>query len=227
MWTGTPGASSFAISGLGGGPCGTLDPWGPQGPMGLWRRPGWPGGRRPPGGSQPGMPASRAFRPKVKSCEILLQIPRPCIFGPYASFSRRKPPPPLFWAPPGGGGPWGTPGASTFPTMAKGDAPGVPRAPLGLNICKTVHMCTDIPKIRPSAGIFWRAFFYSLPAGRPKSAPVGVRPSAAPPGRRPSPVSPPGSCAAPEAVGTPRVARRPKAAGWVPARHARESSFST
>ena len=35
-----------------------------------------PGGRRPPGGSQPGMPASRAFRPEVYTFVLLVRARR-------------------------------------------------------------------------------------------------------------------------------------------------------
>ena len=57
-------------------------------PLRLWGPPGWPGGRRPPGGSQPGMPASRAFRPKVYTTVHHCEIHHPCIFGCYTSFLR-------------------------------------------------------------------------------------------------------------------------------------------
>ena len=74
---------------------------GPQGRGCAPRR----GGRRPPGRSQPSMPASRAFRPKVHTTKVLFQIPHPCIFGCHASFLRRKWPPP-----PGGSSRRGVPG---------------------------------------------------------------------------------------------------------------------
>ena len=100
-------------------------PWGPapspgghQSSLRLWGPPGWPGGRRPLGGSQPGMPASRAFRPKVRTTEQYCEIPRLLIFGQYTSFLRRNGPP-VFAGFPGGGGLRGNRQASPNPVFRK------------------------------------------------------------------------------------------------------------